>query len=921
MMPVNTVSRDGFVSLINKLDRRYQMPSRNYFSQVAIPQMYDTCVKTVSTELRQVEFYASTTDLWSSRTTEPYMSFTVHFLTQDFELKARCLGVVYFPESHTSENIAHGLREVLASWNLKEENQVSITTDNGANVVKATEVNNWVRLQCFGHRLHLAIENAVKGDERITRAVGLCKRLVGHFSHSWKEKMALKNAQKEHNLPEHFLITECPTRWGSRQKMIQRVLEQQWAISDVLSANRKSRHLVPSWQDLDVLESINQALQPLQEFTDALSGESYVSVSYVKPVLHLMNTSVLAAKEEDSDLTKSIKMKILDYMNSKYDNPATQELLDMTTFMDPRFKVGYISSDKVSDISARVMSEIEATVSKEQSLSNQDHQGPSDVILKKAKKSLGSFFKTSPAPSSVVPSHAVEAELNSYLVSPTIDSEMDPLTWWRLHQVNFPHLSKLARKYLCIPATSSPSERLFSTAGNVVTCQRTCLKPTKIKNDFRRIPLEPTFLQKLDLSTPKLLDLFKMKGGKAERHFLHYKFTALTKADTFPEFSAEAVFDDRRISHFSDEERVWIQAEDWTEAPPDPPDHRDWFIHQIRTLSDCTDSQCSELHVLQRIIGCELEKLPDGSVNLTVFDEYGFDGEDLISFNSDTEQWIDKSPKAKRTKEEWDRQTGRNQFLKHFLKTCRNWISTFNNTKKSSPDVDMFARKAPDDQNKLVLTCLATGFYPRDVQMEIRSLYRRCITKCKCQRSSGIRPNDDQTFQMRTSVKIDRNHKGSYDCLVNHSSLTEPVLVKWVGNCADFESESDNTSLIAVALTQALALALVVCLLWILLMTCSEGNVIYCGRKKMKRTKHHPSLTDIQSNHNSAQAAGTDTDLEFSGQMSSSDDENGVTLRLHSERGNISSYDCAAGVSRSFASYAEDFYSAGGSRERLRGRP
>ncbi|MBN3307907.1 ZBED1 protein, partial [Amia calva] len=281
-----------------------------------------TCVKTVSSELSQVDFYASTTDLWSSRTTEPYMSFSVNFLTEDLELKTRCLGVVYFPESHTSENIAHGLREVLTSWNLKEENQVCITTDNGANVVKATELNNWVRLQCFGQRLHLAIENAIKGDERITQAVGLCKKLVGHFSHSWKEKMALKKAQKGHNLPEHYLITECPTRWGSREKMI------------------------------------------------------------------------------------------------------------------------------------------------EQSLSNQHHQGmgPSDVILKKAKKSLGSFFKASPAPSSMVPLHAVGAELNSYLVSPTIDSEMDPLTWWQLHQINFPHLSKLARKYLCILATNSPSERLFSTS-------------------------------------------------------------------------------------------------------------------------------------------------------------------------------------------------------------------------------------------------------------------------------------------------------------------------------------------------------------------------------------------------------------------------------------------------------------------------
>lgn len=34
---------------------------------------------------------------------------------------------------------------------------VCITTDNGANIVKAASLNNWTRLQCFGHRLHLAI--------------------------------------------------------------------------------------------------------------------------------------------------------------------------------------------------------------------------------------------------------------------------------------------------------------------------------------------------------------------------------------------------------------------------------------------------------------------------------------------------------------------------------------------------------------------------------------------------------------------------------------------------------------------------------------------------------------------------------------------------------------------------------------------
>lgn len=81
-------------------------------------------------------------------------------------------------------------------------------------------------------------ENAIKDDDRIARAAGLFKELVGHFSHSYKQKVALKEAQKEHSLPEHSLITECPTRWGSRQKMIARVLEQQRAISDILSAVR-----------------------------------------------------------------------------------------------------------------------------------------------------------------------------------------------------------------------------------------------------------------------------------------------------------------------------------------------------------------------------------------------------------------------------------------------------------------------------------------------------------------------------------------------------------------------------------------------------------------------------------------------------------------------------------------------------------
>ena len=48
----------------------------------------------------------------------------------------------------------------------------------------------------------------------------------------------------------------------------------------------------------------------------------------------------------------------------------------------------------------------------------------------------------------------------------------NPLLWWKEHQAEFPQLSKLARRVLCIPATSAPSERIFSVAGLTVTKQR-----------------------------------------------------------------------------------------------------------------------------------------------------------------------------------------------------------------------------------------------------------------------------------------------------------------------------------------------------------------------------------------------------------------------------------------------------------------
>ena len=61
-----------------------------------------------------------------------------------------------------------------------------------------------------------------------------------------------------------------------------------------------------------------------------------------------------------------------------------------------------------------------------------------------------------------------------------VNFDDDPLCQWKLNNHKLPMLGQLARRYLAIQATSSPSERLFSKAGQVSTPARAQLKPEKV---------------------------------------------------------------------------------------------------------------------------------------------------------------------------------------------------------------------------------------------------------------------------------------------------------------------------------------------------------------------------------------------------------------------------------------------------------
>lgn len=155
--------------------------------------------------------------------------------------------------------------------------------------------------------------------------------------------------------------------------------------------------------------SLCQVLNPLQDLTDALSGEQHVSVSNLKPVLHLFNAPMLAEEDNGTELTKDVKGNILGYLNYKYSDPDTGDLLDIASLRDPQFETTYTKRDKVQHIISRAVEDIKSQQVNSKTLSQghlmqQQQQG---LLLHLRKTDLVQLFQKA-----VHQQHGLQQNLN-----------------------------------------------------------------------------------------------------------------------------------------------------------------------------------------------------------------------------------------------------------------------------------------------------------------------------------------------------------------------------------------------------------------------------------------------------------------------------------------------------------------------------
>ncbi|KAK6175202.1 hypothetical protein SNE40_013713 [Patella caerulea] len=462
--PISVVEDKGFVKFVSNLQPLYKLPSRRDLSSVLLPRLYENKKTELAEALKDINYVGLTTDHWTSRSNDAYMSLTCHFLTMDYKLKDYCLSVSHSPESHTGENISKAIVSEVKNWmpNMNKM-KIYVVSDKASNMKAAARLlpENFYYLNCFAHTLQLVINDSIKKFPGTQNVIAKCKNITNHFSHSSQATHKLKEMQKTMGVPQ-----------------------QREPLSAILTSIPKVTNL--SAYEWKTASEYVEALKPLENATTMLSSSTYSTISMIIPVLNTLIEQLQVCKLD------SFGAVIINNIKTRWPNFETNRLYCLTTCIDPRFKLHAFSNWEFQVAAETLLTEELIKTTTQSQIENdsavadntethvdentvtEDAQNNQDFWASFRKKVLNRTKKNSIEKDITV---VLRQEVKTFMDQPPIKLSECPFVWWNKNSKNYPHLAELARSLLFIPGTSVPSERIFSKCGLVLSDRRCRLKP------------------------------------------------------------------------------------------------------------------------------------------------------------------------------------------------------------------------------------------------------------------------------------------------------------------------------------------------------------------------------------------------------------------------------------------------------------
>lgn len=478
LQPFSIVTDKGFQNLLHELEPAYKLPSRNTFKISLLLQKYNTVSETIQNLLKPAISISLTTDTWTSIANQSYMAVTAHFISDDWKLYSCLLGCFVSEVSHTSENIAGELKNITEKWGITQK-IISVTTDNAANIVNAIKISGWTHIPCFAHTINLVVKDSLIEIDGFRKKV---KAIVDHFHRSTQANIKLFNSQRQ-TFPDREplkLKNDVVTRWNSTFYMFHRIIELQEPLTATIALlhNPVQQLNEVEWESL---KEACKILQPFEQITVEMSSEKAVTLSKVLNIISGLKSFLEKIKPT---ILKQESLKLLHHLqqsiSKRFVAIETNLTLGKCSFMDPRFKTkAFTTTDHLKKIKEKIQEELQLEINKSRNENRQLSEQSStpcestpnddDLVWQDFDSHQTQEIRDSPLAIAII-------QMRTYTEDPILPRKENPLIWWQNRALLYPRLSVLARKYLCMIATSVPSERIFSKAGQVINERRNRLK-------------------------------------------------------------------------------------------------------------------------------------------------------------------------------------------------------------------------------------------------------------------------------------------------------------------------------------------------------------------------------------------------------------------------------------------------------------
>ena len=165
-----------------------------------LPEKYRSEREGLQASISNVKYVSLTSNIWTSRQAEGFMTVTCHYVTNDWKLTSAVLETVSLSGSHTAEHITKELGRVADQWSINAK-IACIVSDNASNGIAAVTLLGWRHLPCFAYTLNLIVKEGMKSNVGAIDAQKKCKTGVSFFHHSVKATEKLKEVQVQLKFP------------------------------------------------------------------------------------------------------------------------------------------------------------------------------------------------------------------------------------------------------------------------------------------------------------------------------------------------------------------------------------------------------------------------------------------------------------------------------------------------------------------------------------------------------------------------------------------------------------------------------------------------------------------------------------------------------------------------------------------------